>query len=115
ATPVSLVAGAVDAYPLGRAGLAVVDEHIGRLVGVPGHEVGGVRNEGHKTAVGANYRAVGGGTARAAGAVSLVPGAVNAHPFGDAGLPVVDEHVRKIPVGVPGNEVAGPRDEGHDA
>src|SRR5947207_8692879 len=62
ATPVPLVAGAVDAYPLSRAGLAVVDEHVPLTVGVSGHEVGGGRDEGYEAAVGAECQAGGGGT-----------------------------------------------------
>src|SRR5439155_637359 len=70
------VAGHAD--PLGGASLPVVHEHVGGHVGVPGHQVGGVRAEGHEAAVGAER-----GTAAAV--VALVPGAVHAHPLGGAG------------------------------
>src|SRR5204862_7873609 len=47
------VGGAGHAHPLGGAGLPVVDEHVGRPVGVPGHEVRGARGERDEAAVGA--------------------------------------------------------------
>src|SRR5947209_2169944 len=96
----------------------IVDEHVVRPVGVPGHEVGSYRLEGDEPAVGADRRI------RAMAAVRLVREAVDAHPLGGAGNAVVDEHVRGGvveaihvlgPVGVPGHEVGGGRGEGHEA
>src|SRR5205814_2244193 len=107
APAVRLVPGAVHAHALGRADLAVMDEHIGLPVGVPGHEVGGGRDEGHEATVGADRGTV-------APAVALDPDALHADPLGRTGLPVMDEHVG-LPVGVPGYQVGGGRDERDEA
>src|SRR5207248_2743068 len=85
----------------------VTDEHVGHAVGVPGHEVVGVRGEGHEAAVGAERGA-------AAVTVPLGRGAAHAPPLGEWGVPVVDEHVTDF-VAVPGREVGGGRGEGDEA
>ena len=43
AAAIALGAARPDAHPLGRARLAVADEHVGHAVGVARHQVGGVR------------------------------------------------------------------------
>src|SRR5439155_519679 len=43
--------GDANTHPLGGAGLPVVDEHVPRPIGVPGHEVRGGRVKGHEAAV----------------------------------------------------------------
>ena len=102
---VPLVPGAVHAHPFGGAGPPVIDEHVRPPVGVPGHEVGGVGSEGDEAAVGADH-----GTA----ATPVVVDDIHAHSFGGAGLTVMHEHVLS-PIRVPGHEVGGVRDEGHEA
>src|SRR5439155_3478326 len=115
AIAVRRVPGAVHAHPLSRPGLPVANEHLRTPAGASRHKVGGQRPEGHEAAVGADRdRAGGAHFAPAAPVIPLIPGAVYAHPLGDAGLPVVDEHVGD-PVGIPGDEVAGARGEGHEA
>src|SRR5207247_3255808 len=89
---VPLVAGAIDAHPLGGAGQPVVDEDVSDPVGVPGYQVGGEGEERHEAPVGADRRErTNGPQTGAAGQRDdlLVAGAVHAHPLGGAGLPVV--------------------------
>src|SRR5439155_26161920 len=69
---VPLGAGAVHARQFGGAGLPVTDEHIPPPVGVPGHEGGDARGEGHEATVGADH------------------GPAAAQRLGGAGSPVVD-------------------------
>src|SRR2546430_12148597 len=64
----------------------VADEDVRSPVGVPGHEVGGARGEGHEATVGADRR-------RVAVAIPLVPGAVHAWSLGATDLTVVDEPI----------------------
>ena len=104
----SLVPGAVDAHPLGGAGLAVADEDVSSVVGVAGDEVLLVRSEGDEAPIGTDRRDA---THVARGADPLVSGAVDAHPLGGAGLAVVDEGVKSV-VRVARNQVRRIGDEG---
>src|SRR5439155_25469907 len=69
---VSLAPARRDAYPLGRARLPVVDEHVGRAVRVAGDQVGRIALERDQAAVG---REGGGGEEAAAVAAPLRPAA----------------------------------------
>ncbi len=88
----------VDADALGRAGLAVVHEHVPHAVRVPGHEVASGAQEGH-------VAAIGGDRGIEAHVVRLRSAGVDADTLDRAGLTVADEDVQD-PVRVPGHEIA---------
>src|SRR5439155_1499884 len=102
-----------DAHPLRCASLPVVDEHVGLAVRVVGDEAGRIAVERDEAAGGRE----GGGEGEAneaAAAVALSPTGGDAHPFGRARLPVVDEHVGHA-VRVGGDEVGRSAVEGDEA
>jgi hypothetical protein len=72
---VALIAGGVDADPLGRPSLAVMNEDIGLAVGVAGNQVVGIRVKRDEAAIGADRGTV-------AGEVALIAGGVDADPLG---------------------------------
>jgi hypothetical protein len=71
--------------------LAVVDERVGGAIVVAGHQVRGLRDEGHIAAVGADRR--GGHADEAALPVRIRAVGGDAHPGGPTRLELVDERV----------------------
>jgi len=110
---VALGAARGDAHALGRARQPVADEHVGRAVRVAGDEAGRKADERDEAAVGRERRGEGEAN-EAAAAVALSPAGGDAHPFGRARLPVVDEHVGHA-VRVGGDEVGRSAVEGDEA
>src|SRR5205823_4053363 len=90
-----------DADALGRARLAVMHEDVVLWSRVVGHEVRSSRAKNDEAAVGADRRWL-------AGAVRLLPEAVDADPHRLARLPVVHEDVGRL-VRVARHEIRGVR------
>ncbi len=107
AVAVPLCPGRIDADALGRPGLAVADEHVDRVVRVPGDEVGRRARESHVAAVAGDRQA-----GRAAVTVALDAGRIDADALGRAGLAVVDEDVDRS-VRVARDQVGGGAVERH--
>ncbi len=103
-----LGAAAGDAHALGGALNPVVDKDVGELVGIPGDEVGGLRDEGDITAIGAD----GGMMALAAKGLVSLGGDVGTDS--SAGLAVVDKDVDES-VGIAAHEVYRGRLKGDKA
>src|SRR6266550_2456689 len=106
AAAVRLRPGAADAHPRRGAALAVADEDVAAVVGVPGDQVRGDRLEG-------DVAAVGGDVGAAAELVARVAGAVDADPLEPARGRVADQDMALV-ASVP-DQVGGDRLEGHEA
>src|SRR6266516_4102455 len=106
AAAVRLRPGAADAHPRRGAALAVADEDVAAVVGVPGDQVRGDRLEG-------DVAAVGGDVGAAAELVARVAGAVDADPLEPARGPVADQDMALV-ASIP-DQVGGDRLEGDEA
>jgi hypothetical protein len=96
---VALIAGGIDADPLGRPGPAIMNEGIGLTVGIAGNQVVGVGRE-------RDVATVGGDRGTAAAVVALIAGGVDADPLGRPGPAIMNEGIG-LAVGVAGNQVVG--------